>query len=67
MNWKQLSTIAAWSAGIIAILYSFSKKYITIHPLIFIIVEAVALLILMVAEIMKMIDKGRLNKGHVDE
>ncbi len=59
MIWKKLSTIAIWSAGILAIVDSFMGKYIPNHALIFLIAVGVALLLFVASEVMKFINKSR--------
>jgi hypothetical protein len=66
MNWKKLSTIAIYSAGILAIIDAFLGKYIPNHSLIFLIVGGVVVLLFLVSELMKFINKTRIKKGRSD-
>jgi hypothetical protein len=72
MNWKKLSNIAIYSAAILAILDTFLGKYIPIHSfipnhsLIFLILFGGAVLLFVVSELMKFINKVRMKKGRSD-
>jgi hypothetical protein len=70
MNWKRLSNIGIYSAGILAIIDTFLGKYIPIHPvkylpshsLIFLILFGAAVLLFIVSELMKFINKIRIKR-----
>jgi hypothetical protein len=66
MNWKKLSNIAIYSGAILAILDSFLGKYLPNHLLISVIVFAVVVLLFIVSELMKFINKIRIKKGRSD-
>ena len=67
MNWKKLSVVSIWSAGIIAILESFLGKYLPKHMLAFMIVDGLALLIFIVSETIRYLIKNRLKKENTNE
>ena len=67
MNWKKLSNIAIYFGASLAILDTFLGKYIPHHhSLISLIVFGGALLLFIVSELMKFINKVRMKKGRSD-
>jgi hypothetical protein len=67
MNWKKISTISIWIVGIIAILYSFFGKYLTLDPLVFVRGEGLGLLIFIISKVMELTIKFRMKKGSKNE
>jgi hypothetical protein len=62
MNWRKISTISVWTAGLVAIIHMFGSKYLPKYPLMYMIPEGVGLIIFVVSETMNLITRRSSNK-----